>query len=192
LAWVLPNTLDCASERWDNSYVPALPPEALYEQARSAGLTIKTAREVSRPLIKRSRLSGDWPDMNAIADPVKDLRYAGRAATIDSGLWLKKLGMALMSHVTVRELAATGLPIVTNCRVRLDDWWLDGCLALDLEHRHVGGRRVFTTCRVPVGACIDHDTDYVLRRVLVHLGQRNITRVENAIITETDLRHVRG
>lgn len=170
--------------------MPALPPEALYEQARSAGLTHKTAREVSRPSISRSKLSGDWPDI--ATSPVDDLKYSGRAATIDSGLWLKKLGMALMSHVVMNRLAAAGLPIVTNARVRMTDWHRDGCLALDLEHRHVGGRRVYTTCRVPVGACIDHDAAYVLRRVLMHLGQRQVTVIENAILSETDLRHVAG
>jgi len=167
-----------------------LSPDNLYEQARSAGLRHETALEVSRATLTRSRISGLWPSIPTV--PVDDLKYNGKPPTIDSGLWLKKLGMALMSHVTTRQLVAAGLPIVANCRVRLEDWHLDGCLALDLEHRMIGGRRVYTTCRVPVGACLDHDTEYVLLRVLSHLGQRTITKIENSILSETDLRHVSG
>lgn len=170
-----------------------LSPDDLYEQARSAGLTHQTALDVSTPTVTRSRLSGLWPTIPTV--PVEDKRHAangGEAPTIDSILWLKKLGMGLMSHVTNNHLVNAGLPIITNCRVRSEDWEKDGCIAIDLEHRKVGGRRVFTTCRVPVGACKAHDDQYVLMRVLSHLGQRNITQIENALLSETDLRHVSG
>jgi len=173
--------------------VPALPPDALYEQARSAGLSHRSALDVSMPSLTRSRLSGAWPTIPTV--PIDDKRHAaqgGQAPTIDSILWLKKLGMGLMSHVTNRHLVNAGLPIITNCRARSEDWEKDGCVALDLEHRRVGGRRVYTTCRVPIGACIAHDTEYVLMRVLSHLGQRNVTMIENALLAETDLRHVDG
>ena len=168
-------------------------PEQLYEQARSAGLSHSTATEVSHTTLVRGRLSGLWPSIPT--EPIDDKRHAangGEAPTIDSILWLKKIGMALASHVTRRILVNAGLPIVTNSRARSEDWEKDGCLALDLEHRMVGGRRVYTTCRVPIGACVAHDDQYVLMRVLAHLGQRNVSVIENAILSETDLRHVSG
>jgi len=138
----------------------------------------------------RGRISGDWPDIKA--PPVADTGYDGRAPTIDSALWLKKLGHSLTTQWVMPRLVRAELPIVTNARVRIEDWHLDGCLALDLEHRHVGGRRAYTTCRVPISACIAHDTEWVLARILSHLGQRNVTMIENALLNETDLRHVSG
>lgn len=165
-------------------------PEQLYEQARSAGLSHQSATDVSTPTLVRGRLSGLWPTIPTV--PVEDKKYNDRPPTIDSILWLKKLGMALVSQTTQRHIVRAGLPIITNCRTRSEDWEKDGCLALDLEHRKVGGRRVYTTCRVPIGACLEHDTQYVLSRVLLHLGQRNVSVIENAILNETDLRHVSG
>lgn len=168
-------------------------PEQLYEQARSAGLSHGTAQEVSHPTLVRGRLSGLWPTIPTIR--VDDKRHAergGEAPTIDSILWLKKLGLGLASWATNRHLVNAGLPIITNSRVRSEDWEKDGCIAIDLEHRKLGGRRVYTTCRVPIGACKAHDDQFVLMRVLAHLGQRNVTRIENALLSETDLRHVSG
>lgn len=169
-------------------------PDDVYERARSGGLSHETATQVAQhvahPRLGRAPLSGAWPRF--VAPPVADTGYAGPAPTIDSVLWLRKLGMALASQWVMPRLAAAGLPLITNARTRVEDWHRDGCLALDLEHRHVGGRRAYTTCRVQISACLAHDTGYVLMRVLSHLGQRNVVTIENALLNETDLRHVAG
>lgn len=169
----------------------ALSSDDLYEKARSAGLSHATAEELAGATYRRGPLSGrDWPDFT----PAKLERggYTGPAPTIDSALWLRKVGMALRARPVMTRLASAGLPIVTNFRVALDGWESDGRIALDLEHRHVGGRREFTRCRVPVSACLNHDTGWVIAHVLSHLGGPTVKLIESSVMNDTDLRFVAG
>lgn len=166
-----------------------LKPENLYEQARSAGLSHETALDVASATLVRGKLTGEWPDLRP---PVADNDYSGPPATVDSALWLGKVGRALEGQWIWPVLARRDLPIITRTRVRLDDWWRDGCLPLDMENLCVGGRRAYTTARVPIGVCIDHDMERALAFVLSHLGQRTITLIEHTLLNETDLRHVSG
>lgn len=165
-------------------------PDELYEQARSAGVSHETATELRDMRPTRAAISGN--DWGATPDAPTSGSYSGPAPTIDAILWLRKVGMSLWSPPVMRFLVARELPIVINCRTRAVSWWKDGCLELDLQHRQVGGRRIFTTCRVPVEACLAHDQKRVLQLILAHLGERTLTHIEAILYNETDLRHVSG
>lgn len=175
--------------------------EELYEQARSAGLSHSTATqasELSRDTLVSSRLSGLWPQMPP--PPLRVGRYVGPAPTLDSVYWLRKLAMGLQCSGAIAGLAKDDQPQVANFRTQVADtdefgqpmWtWSDtGCIALNLELLHVGGTRSYTTAWVPIEACIAHDTDWVLKKILVHMCAPQVLRVTTTLKTETDLRHV--
>jgi hypothetical protein len=108
--------------------------------------------------------------------------YQGPPPTIDSILWLRKLGQALMV-----------MGVATNRRVREQGWERTGVLVLDLEYaKDDRGRRNYVSVPVPVEACRNHDTAWVLRQIMNHRG---LTLAEAHLITgkilqETDLKHV--
>ena len=177
----------------------------IYDKARQSGITDETAREMARdlsdPTPQRANTMAEWSAL-AQAPTACATKYKGPAPSIDCALWLKKIAWTLSHEIAQQLFAKQDLPIITNCRVRLDDsspgatsttgWWTDGCLRLDLQHRHVGGRREFTTCFVPVAACINHDTRWVIRKILAHISGPTVRMVETAILRETDLLHVHG
>lgn len=169
----------------------------LYETARSGGISHGTAKQAATlPRIGRGPLSGHWPPMPSDL-PGPDTGYDGPAPTVDSFLWLKKVGMALYSPPIVRYLVTQRLPMVVNCRARGAGGWRDGKISLDLKLRHHAGelgvaRVEYKSVRIPIQACLEHDTRHVLGKVLADITQRSVSVIEQTILNETDLRHVSG
>lgn len=120
--------------------------------------------------------------IGAVAPAVRGGKYEGPPPTIDSILWLRKLGQALMM-----------LSICTNRRVREQGWERTGLLMLDLQYATDDrGRRAFVSVPVAVEAARNHDTNYVLRQVAEYRGltQMEVTLATGKILQETDLKHV--
>lgn len=118
--------------------------------------------------------------------------YDGPPPTQDAGLWLYKMGFSLCTPHVQRKLIEASLPIVVRTRVRMMSWWHDGCLELDLERRSASGARTFSTVRVPVGVCINHDMERLGKLVNADLGERHVALMTRTLYEETDLRHVAG
>lgn len=170
---------------------PRLSPEALYEQARSAGLTHQTARELSRPISTVTpSLTGDWPTLTAT--PWKGAEQWPGELPIEPMAWLSLYVRTLPSSWVMPVLVKRGVPIVTRGRVRLLDWWVDGCITVDLELRHVGGLTSFTSRRVPVRIAVAHDHVALNSVLLQHLTDPHVVLVGQTIMNETSLRHVSG
>lgn len=116
-------------------------------------------------------------------------KYDGPAPTVDSLLWLKKLGMGLRM-----------LGLCTNVRVSAGKWWDTGMVELHCEFAREPGRRHYTAHQIPVGACINHDTNHVLRILMergnhgrdVVLTDLSIDQVSGALLKELDLGLVHG
>jgi hypothetical protein len=170
---------------------PSLEPEALYEQARSAGLTHKTALDVSRPTLRpRPSLTGDWPDLDT--EPCAGEEQWPGELPIEPMAWLSLYVRSLPSSWVMPALAKRGLPIIMRARVRVTDWWTDGCVTVDLELRHEGGASSFASRRVPVRVAVNHDHSALNRVLLRHLTDPHVLLVQSTLLNETSLRHVSG
>jgi hypothetical protein len=178
-----------------------------YELGRKAGLSHETATEMAAPIEHHGKpLTGyEWD----IHEPELDenLKYRGPPPTPDAALWAGKLAISTSSdprnpwaQTIAAMMANEGLPLITNTRCRMDDkgqggnggWWNDGMIRIDLELRHVGGRRTFTTVRLPISACINHDTRYCIKLLWKHLSGKFIHQIESTLMRETDMLHVHG
>lgn len=119
----------------------------------------------------------------------KASKYDGPAPTIDSLLWLKKLGMA------IRDIG-----LCSNVRVNVGRWWDTGTVELHCEFARQPGKRHYTVHQVPIGACINHDTHHVLRLLMergehgrdVIMTELSIEQVAGVLLKELDLGMVHG